>query len=262
MNNILLLVHNDPGLPARVNAALDLARSLEGKLICVDLSIPIVALGADPLFGTMVLEPDAPTDAQLMERARIENSGLDFQWFERRGELITEIAHFLPFADLVVLSSPRNMPFPDMRHAIGHLLVKAQKPVLAVPHSATGLALNGRAMLLWDGSHEASAALRVAVPLLRFATDVTVLEITDGTIECPADVAIAHLADNQINTHLRRQMPGGEQTGRLIIDHITREMPSFVVMGGFGHSRLLEGLFGGVTERVLQESPVPILLKH
>jgi nucleotide-binding universal stress UspA family protein len=33
-------------------------------------------------------------------------------------------------------------------------------------------------------------------------------------------------------------------------------------MGAYGHSRLREGLFGGVTRRMLADSPVPLLLGH
>jgi nucleotide-binding universal stress UspA family protein len=181
---------------------------------------------------------------------------------ERHGDLEAELARFASFADMVVLSSPRDVPFPDMHRAIGDFLVRAKKPVLTVPGSATGIAVNGEALLLWDGSDQASAAMRAAMPLFRRAASVIILEIDDGSLEIPATVAAAHLSQHGIISSARRDGAFGEKTGSVIIEQIGLIGPAYVVMGGFGRSRLVESLFGGVTERLLKDTPVPLFLKH
>jgi nucleotide-binding universal stress UspA family protein len=35
-----------------------------------------------------------------------------------------------------------------------------------------------------------------------------------------------------------------------------------LVMGGYGHSRLREWVFGGFTQQVLAVAPVPVLIAH
>jgi len=35
-----------------------------------------------------------------------------------------------------------------------------------------------------------------------------------------------------------------------------------LVMGGYGHSRLREWVFGGFTEHVLADAPLPLLIAH
>jgi len=40
------------------------------------------------------------------------------------------------------------------------------------------------------------------------------------------------------------------------------EKASYIVMGGFGHRRFVEAIFGGVTREMLGESPVPLVLAH
>jgi nucleotide-binding universal stress UspA family protein len=35
-----------------------------------------------------------------------------------------------------------------------------------------------------------------------------------------------------------------------------------LVMGGYGHSRFREWVFGGFTRRVLTEAPLPVLMMH
>ena len=38
--------------------------------------------------------------------------------------------------------------------------------------------------------------------------------------------------------------------------------PELLVMGGYGHSRLREWVFGGFTQRVLADAPLPVLIAH
>jgi nucleotide-binding universal stress UspA family protein len=41
-----------------------------------------------------------------------------------------------------------------------------------------------------------------------------------------------------------------------------QQRSALLVMGGYGHSRVREWIFGGVTERVLRSSPIPVLMMH
>ncbi|SDA16529.1 universal stress protein [Sphingomonas sp. NFR15] len=262
MNTILLLVHDDAGLTSRLRAAVDVAGALDATLLCLDLTIPIASIGADPLFGPMVLEPDTATEAVLAARAELDRSGLRYDWIERRGELAHELAQVAPLADLVVLSSPKDLLFPAMHKAIGETLVHADKPVLAVPGTAAGMQLHGEALLLWDGSQGANDAMLAAMPLLRRAASVTVLEIDDGSLGVPAFKCTEYLSERGIRHHLRHDPAFGEKAGFVIREAIEGIKPAYVVMGGYGHARLVEGLFGGVTERLLNDCPFPLFIKH
>jgi nucleotide-binding universal stress UspA family protein len=101
-----------------------------------------------------------------------------------------------------------------------------------------------------------------AMPLFRRAAGVTILEVEDGSLEIPATIAAAHLSQHGIVSSVRHDLVFGEKTASVILEQIDLIGPAYAVMGGFGHSRLIEGLFGGVTERLLKESPVPLFLKH
>ncbi|AOH83160.1 hypothetical protein AWL63_03390 [Sphingomonas panacis] len=262
MNKILLLVHDDAGLASRLEAALDVARALDGTLLCLDLTVPIASVGADPLFGPMVLEPETATQAVVAARAELDRSGLRYDWIERRGELATELARVAPLADLVVLSSPRDLLFPAMHKAIGDTLVRANKPVLAVPGTPAGMHVHGDVLLLWDGSPGANEAMLAAMPLLCHAASVTVLEIDDGSLGLPALKATEYLSERGIANHVHQELAFGEKAGFLILEWIDTLKPAYVVMGGYSHARLIEGLFGGVTERLLDDCPIPLFIKH
>jgi nucleotide-binding universal stress UspA family protein len=47
-----------------------------------------------------------------------------------------------------------------------------------------------------------------------------------------------------------------------LLSHAADSSADFVVMGGYGHSRLREFILGGATRTVLQSMTVPTLLSH
>ncbi len=74
---------------------------------------------------------------------------------------------------------------------------------------------------------------------------------------------------NSLVTHLRlHELVAGLCTrdDPDIPDAIVRETEIFraslLVMGGYGHSRLREFVFGGVTRHILREMKVPVLMAH
>lgn len=164
-------------------------------------------------------------------------------------------------ADVVILSTRIRSASFDPQRSIGKALVEARKTVIAVPSCGEGFTLQSEALILWDGSDEANAAMRAALPLLRQATAVTILEIDDGSLGAPARQARTFLAAHDIHAHARSDLSFGN-VGSLILEQIELLKPGYVVMGGFGHSRWRERSFGGVTERLLRDCPVPILMKH
>jgi nucleotide-binding universal stress UspA family protein len=263
MKNILVLVHEDEGQRARLQAALDIARAMHGQLTCLDLAIPIERPSMFPVFGgAVVMEPELAPIGGTSARELVEKSGVPFHWLERSGDLGPMVSSGAAQADIVVLSAPRANLFPPTQAAIGDILVHAHKPILSVPPSSAGLTVNGEVLILWDGSREAHAAMVAAIPLLKRATTVTILEIDDGSLKIPATEAAAHLAQREIKAQIRSDLSFGEKAGYVILEQIELLKPSYVVMGGFGHSQFIEGLFGGVTDRLLHESPIPLFLKH
>ena len=58
-------------------------------------------------------------------------------------------------------------------------------------------------------------------------------------------------------------MPVGDvDVASMLISHVADEGVDFIVMGGYGHSRLREFVLGGVTSSVLRSMTVPVLMSH
>jgi nucleotide-binding universal stress UspA family protein len=53
-----------------------------------------------------------------------------------------------------------------------------------------------------------------------------------------------------------------EGIGATILGYCGETDPDVLVMGAYGHARLREELFGGVTRHILENANVPVLMAH
>lgn len=265
MKNILVLIHDDAGQEARLQAALDVTRAVDGHLIALDVSLvtPFVGDAVGISGGAMLLDVERRTEAA--NRARLEprlaGEGVSWSWIDTMDYVEPALEKAAALADLIVVNRALDsLPEPDMRQVAASLIVHSGKPVLAVPDDADGLNVAGRALVAWDGSRQAADALGAAVPLLRVAEKVTIVEVEDGSIATPAEEAAAYLSRHGIRAVIVRK--SGRSAAEGILDSACGGPFDYLVMGGFGHSRTMEALFGGVTRRLLDDCPIPILIAH
>lgn len=265
MKNILLLVHEDAGQDARLKVALDVVRALDGHLVCLDLIVPVPA--SDP-FGD--IRPVVTESEQLREwshRRRIEESlgqhDVAVDWIEAIGDPAECLVRASVLSDLVVISSVgAHGLFSDGTALAADVIVRAQRPILAVPEAATAINVTGHVLVAWDGSRDAVAAMRAAIPLLRMAQTTTLLEIDDGSVETPAEEAAAYLGRHGVLANVRPKHLLVQTAGTMILAESERKAVDYVVMGGFGHSHIREALFGGASRTMLSHSKIPMLLVH
>ncbi|MCW3836512.1 universal stress protein [Sphingomonas canadensis] len=268
MKNILVLVHDDQGQEARLQAALDLTRAVEGHLNCLDVSIiPMAVDDYVPVGGSaLLLAEERENESKNRDKitARLEREDVPWTWSDVTGDVSEALREASALADVIVINRQfDDLPWPNMRAIAGELLAKGEAPLLAVPAEMRGVAFaGGRALVAWNGSHAAGEALQAAVPLLTLASEVTILEIDDGSIDKPATEAAQYLSRHGIEPVLRRVSSGGSSTAEALLAQVADMRPDYLVMGGYGRSRLVEALFGGVTRRMLTESPVPLFLAH
>ena len=266
MKTILLLVHDDEGQEARFQAALDVTRAIGGHLKCLDVAAVPMLVG-DFYSGAgeaMLLAEEREHEAENRTRleARLAREGVFWDWTDTAGALAPALAEASALADLIVVNRALDFPLPDMRGVAGDLLIRSGKPILAVPEEPRGLDLCGRALICWDGSACATAAMRAAVPLLRLATSVSLFEVDDDGRPSTAEDAAEYLSRHGIHAEIQRRHPRTKKAADVILDQIQEARADYVVMGGFSHLRLQEALFGGVTRTMLGRSPVPIFMAH
>ena len=120
-------------------------------------------------------------------------------------------------------------------------------------------------MVCWDGGRAAARAIRDAMPFLRRAGRIEVVIVTNergkqDQIE-RADIG-AHLSRHGLNVAVKRMPLGDVDVADMLLSHAADEEVDFIVMGGYGHSRLREFVLGGVTRSLLRTMTVPVLMSH
>ncbi|WP_231478089.1 universal stress protein [Sphingomonas sp. UNC305MFCol5.2] len=195
--------------------------------------------------------------------ARLKTEGVSYDWADETGFLSPTVCDSVGLADVIVLNRELDtIAYPDMRDLVGDAVLRTGKPIVAVPEAGRGFDVFGPALIAWDGSPEAVAALQAATPLLAKARSVAILEVDDGSIRLPAEHAAGYLSRHDIKPMIRRENSLIDLPSTVILDTIGATGATWLVMGGFGHSRFVEACFGGVSRRVLKECPVPLFLAH
>ena len=269
MKSILLHIHDDKGQEARLQAALDLARSMSGHLVCLQVTPYSSYIASDPFGGVFIL-PDVLEQLTAQEeaaRARIETrlarEGIAYDWLHAQGDIAQVIVEQARLVDLVVLSRALETPKPRLPlPLVGDVALHARTPVLAVPPESKGFAAAGAMLVAWNGSAEAAAALKASLPLLRQAARVDIVAIEEAPSDFPPTDACVYLARHGIKAEIHQRPRAQRDIGDLLIEAAQEFGSACVVMGAYGHSRVREYLLGGVTRQMLVECPIPLLLAH
>ena len=271
MKSISLYAHDDDGMESRLQAALDVARMQNGHVECVTAK-PLTALMMSDPFGASFIVPEVLESidneaeaAQARMAARMTKEDVAWSLFEGDGEPAEILAARARFADLVVLSlgqSDSSGDLPPM--LIGDVVMNSNVPILAVPNDLDRIIYDGIAVVAWNGTVEAANAMRAAVPLLVKAKAVHIVTVTDDddAITYPQTDAAAYLSRHGITPEIHLIPRDGKSVKdalKVAVDDIKAD---WMVMGAYGHSRLRELLFGGVTRNFLSNSSIPILIAH
>lgn len=267
MKNILLLVHDDDGQEARLQSALDATRALGGHLSCVHVTEfdPVIGDSFGMSGGVALLDLEREAEAQNRTRIerRLAKEDVPFDWVEITGNLASAIEQADDLADIIVVNAEMDSSFqPKVFEIVETLVVKSGKPILAVP-GEQGFQPAEPVLIAWDGSEPASEAVRAAVPLLALSDSVTIYSVDDGSVEKPPEEAAEYLSRHGIHAEiLRDKAPDSDFVEPLLLSKLESGRFSWAVMGAFSKSRLRETLFGGVTRRMLKQTPIPLFIAH
>jgi nucleotide-binding universal stress UspA family protein len=271
MKTILLHVHEDAGQESRFQAAFDLARATGAHISCIQVT-PFQDYVASDMFGGAYVLPaeiEIIREQEEKERtaveARMGREGLPWDWRHIDGDVVRSLLSASRLADVIIVSLPEaggrkeDGPLP----IVAELAVNSRCPVLAVPQDLKAFSPGGRALVAWDGSPEASAAVRAATPLLQGASQVHIVTVEEeGKRSFPAIDASAYLSRHGIASELHEWPKKQRSVEEALADAANELAVDWIVMGAFGHSRLRETIFGGVTRFLLTAARVPLLLAH
>jgi nucleotide-binding universal stress UspA family protein len=226
---------------------------------------------SDGIAATVLLDASIPEiEAKLTEKARWFHlvAGADqpkLLWRPFVDFPVDAVAREARSADLIVIG-----PVPKAQDAYvsldpGEAILRLGRPALFVPGNVSALRAE-HVVIAWKDVREARRAVQDALPLLHEAARVTVAEICEvgdeERAEARLDDVAAYLARHRIKggprVIMQREGSGADQLIRLAQE----EGADLLVTGAYGHSRLGEWVFGGVTRDLLAHSPICCLMSH
>jgi len=163
-------------------------------------------------------------------------------------------------ADLIVTADGGEDVFRALD--VASLILGVGRPVLVVAGDAEHL-LAKTVVVAWKDGREARRALSDSLPFLAKANDVVVVTMESESGEdvrnSLADVAV-FLERHGISA--RTEVIGGDAEGKRLTAFARSIHADLIVSGAYGHSRLREWAFGGVTRSLIDEGDINRLLSN
>lgn len=246
---------NDPVL----SFASDLATRFEARLIGFAAAmIPPQIVSADGMVfdGQIIQLEREDIEKRLKELEKQFTKHASAEWRGDAGDPTQFLSELARAADLIVTAAPEERSFfnPYRSVDLGSLVLRAGRPVLLAMQNSERLAT--RTMLVaWKDTREARRAVSDAVPLLAMAEDVVVVALSQEadikTRESLSDVA-SYLSRHDIKAHT--EILKHQDEPEILVEFARSVRADLVVAGGYGHSRLREWVFGGMTRSLLSEN--------
>ena len=235
-------------------------------------SVPVSAFG-DGGSGVLLREAQAERRRMALEVVEQERAlpGAPVHWLELPQERPPrDFSRHALCSDLVVLGQyDPDDPLawgtpPDL---VPQVLADSGRPALVVPWAGDFAEVGRRVVVAWKPTRESASALRAALPLLQAAQEVSLLHWSEGDDEARASPDLtqalaAWLDAHGVRARLETQGRPGDDLGALLLSAAADHSADLLVMGCYGHARMREWMFGGVTRTVLRSMTLPVLMTH
>lgn len=167
---------------------------------------------------------------------------------------------FVPVADLLVVSRPSRTGGTLARQFLSASLLRSSRPVLVLPQAQKGT-VGKRICIAWNQSVEAARAVAAAMPLLAQAEGVTIVSCGSETRVGPKSRQLAaYLKYWGIKSaHVATK---GRDEPKEILSAFNSTKSDLLLMGAYSRNRMSQLVFGGVTEFMLNNASIPIVMLH
>ena len=172
-------------------------------------------------------------------------------------------------ADLVVVpqADPDAEDFRQQEEINERVLMETGRPALFVPYVGRYKSIGEHPIVAWTATRESARAAYDALPFLKDAETVTIMTVNpaDNGHETTASTAsqfAVTLARHGVRAKATNTVSGDVSVSNELLSRASDHGADLIVMGGYGHSRFRETVFGGVTHDILHHMTVPVLMSH
>jgi nucleotide-binding universal stress UspA family protein len=191
-----------------------------------------------------------------------QGTGASAQFRVETGQEARWIAAYGLTADLAVASRGPAGRDAVQRTTLEALLLETGRPLLIPGPATPSPAFADHVTIAWKPTAQTARAVAFAMPFLARAGDITVLTVEEeeGRRDNTSRL-VEHLRRHGIRSTTERLAPDAAGAAATMLKAATAK-GGLLVMGGYGHTRLREWVFGGFTQLVIDHAEVPVLMTH
>ena len=207
----------------------------------------------------------AEAETQFYEVFKGFSKSLEWRSAITREPMVSFIVREACSADILVTGvAPSDFYEGPNAVTAGEIIMQVGRPVIVVPNAIKNFKLDN-ILVAWKDTREARRAIADALPILKLATQVTVIEIC---AESEMEAANERLA--KVIAWLEKHGIKAKPVVSFSVDTDATQLialsqqhgADIVVAGAYGHSRLRQWVLGGVTNDLLQRADLCALLSH
>lgn len=276
----ILFVMNAKTPDAEIHEAAEAAAVDDDHLVCllVDAApaLPMYAYGVPPYGGMNIPDNwgELVDEAQATQQARVQDVEQLLAKSNASGDVQSAMCATVDVKHIVA----RSARVSDVAHFATNLretsdiFREAASGVLF--HSPIGLRLNGvvsqsgnRIFVAWDSSEASASAVHAALPYLKNAKEIVIACIDpsmtpDRDGQDPGVDVAAWLSHHGCKVTVSQFPSGGLEVAECIQNRATEFGADLIVMGAYGHARMIQSVLGGTTRSLIKQTKLPVLLAH
>ncbi len=282
MRTILVPIEESESLPSVLETSYLVAQRFNSYLAGIYLPAPIpTVLSGDGFAGGMAF-PVEDLERENTERAQQARKTFDtfrqdknLPWGASAEAPDSPVAGWIdavqPDAnlgtygrvfDLTVVGRPLRGALTPSASTMEDALFESGRPILIAPPKAPP-GIGETVVIAWNGSTESARAIVMAMPFLTRASKVYVLAVEGGMVPGPGAAEVEdHLRRNGIAAQASIVRAGAGGAGETLLAETAKLGGDLLVKGAYTHSRLRQMIFGGVTQHILNEAEIPVLMAH
>lgn len=199
---------------------------------------------------------------------KLESNAIVTSSYQQLGLLDEEVSGPALFSDLVIYHRcEQSLTTGMMSKALDGVIFDAGKPALVLTQNTTENGCNFKSVCIaWDPVPEAMRALTASLPLLKRALNISIVVVCKNkkNIETSSKtrLVIEWLHNHNINADVEYVLQKSETTSEALVNHVNSGPGELLVMGAYGHSRLSERVFSGVSHTLLDKSEKSLFIAH